>query len=242
MHWLNIHTSTLDSAEFLCATPLEQATWLKLLRYCAGQENSGVIRGSSRWPDRHWQQLVRVKLRDVRRECGLWERDGDDLKVKFYPADKELEVQAKRRAGLSTYAKRHAQRTAEQGAQPPEKGRELKGTERKEKEGGSLSLDSSDSESNIPSVAECLQWGQSAGVPEDWIRGKHESTTCNHSWIRNSRVIKWQRRWKDWFEEDRATGRWPKNSAARPVGISNGDVPKPPGESAVDLSAMRSQP
>lgn len=121
MEWFNIHTSTLDSEEFLCSEPVDQATWLKLQRYCIGQENGGVIRVAKGWTDRQWQHLVRATLEEVLRECRLWEWKGDDLKVKFYPAAKELEVKAKRRAAETTHAKRHvkqgAERSAERGAE-----------------------------------------------------------------------------------------------------------------------------
>ncbi|MFZ0827254.1 MAG: hypothetical protein WAO02_07505 [Verrucomicrobiia bacterium] len=133
MEWLNIHTSTLDSEDFLCSEPVDQATWLKLERYCIGQENGGVIRGAKVWIDRQWQHMVRATLKEVLRECRLWEWIGDDLKVKFYPAAKELEVQAKRRAAESTHAKRHAKQDAERGAEHDAeqsgKGREGKGRE-----------------------------------------------------------------------------------------------------------------
>src|SRR5208282_752564 len=117
MEWFNIHTSTLDSEEFLCSEPVDQATWLKLERYCIGQENGGVIRRAKSWGDRQWQHLVRATLKEVLRECKLWEWVGDDLKVKFYPTAKELEIKAKRSAAESTHAKRHAKQDAERGAE-----------------------------------------------------------------------------------------------------------------------------
>src|SRR5262245_2165211 len=133
MEWFNIHISTLDSEEFLCSEPVDQATWLKLQRFCIGQENGGMIRGAKSWTDRQWQHLVRATLKAVLRESRLWEWMGDDLKVKFYPAAKQLEVQAKRRAAESTHAKRRAKQNAEWGAEhnaeQSGKGREGKGME-----------------------------------------------------------------------------------------------------------------
>ena len=79
MHWLNLHISTLDSEEFVSSGPLEQATWLKLLRYCIGQENAGVIQGANSWTDRQWQHVVRVKKKEVQRESRLWKWDGDGI-------------------------------------------------------------------------------------------------------------------------------------------------------------------
>ncbi len=106
MEWVNLHTSTLDSPEVIGADPKERATWLFLLRYCCGQENGGMIRECARWGDRKWQQLVRVTRREVGIECGLWKWEGDDLRVNFYPTRRQQEIEAKRKAGRDTVAKR----------------------------------------------------------------------------------------------------------------------------------------
>ena len=93
-----------------------------------------MIRGARSWKDRQWQHLVRVTRKEVLRESGLWEWIGDDLKVKFYPAAQELEVQAKRRAAESTNAKRHAEQDAERSAEHVAE-HSGKGMEGKETEG-----------------------------------------------------------------------------------------------------------
>lgn len=116
MDWLNFHVGILDSAEFVGSEPTDRGTWLCLQRYCAGQENGGVISGCADWADRKWQQVARVTLREVRRTCELWRWDGDDLHVQFYPIDKQREVQAKRQAGVDTARKRWSNRTNEQGS------------------------------------------------------------------------------------------------------------------------------
>src|SRR6478609_975376 len=148
MIWFNIHTSTLDSEEFLGSAPVDQATWLKLERYCIGQENGGVIRGAKAWTNRRCQQLVGATRKEALRDCQLWEWDGDDLKVKFYPADKELEVQAKRQAAKSTNAKRSAQQHAERSAK-----HSGKGMEGKEKEG-----EGNPPPTNRPSVETAIEY------------------------------------------------------------------------------------
>ncbi len=99
MDWLNLHTSVLDSPEFLGAEPLDRATWLCLLRYCIGQENSGTIQECSEWGDRKWQQFVRVTKKEVTRTCDLWAWLNGNVVVRFYPLDKEQSLQAKRNAG-----------------------------------------------------------------------------------------------------------------------------------------------
>lgn len=106
MEWLNLHISTLDSHEVVGAEPVDRATWLFLLRYCIGQENRGVMTGCRNWGDGKWQQIVRVKLREVNRTTDLWRWEADDLHVNFYPDKKQAEVERKRQAGRDTAAKR----------------------------------------------------------------------------------------------------------------------------------------
>lgn len=106
MEWLNLHTSTLDSAEFIGAAPVERSTWLCLQRYCIGQENGGKIIGAASWGDRKWQQLARVTLREVKMPSDLWRWNNNDLELNFYPIGKQREIEAKRQAGKDTVAKR----------------------------------------------------------------------------------------------------------------------------------------
>jgi hypothetical protein len=102
MNWLNINIQTLDSENFLGSDPVERGTWLCLLRYCIGQENGGTITGCADWPDRKWQQLVRITKRESIRDCDLWTWDGDDLTVWGYPIDKEEEIKHLRAIGKQT--------------------------------------------------------------------------------------------------------------------------------------------
>lgn len=96
MDWLNLHSSTLDSPEFVRSDPVRRSAWLCLLRYCIGQENSGVIKNCKGWGDSTWQQLCRVKLKEVKLESELWFWDNDDLRVIFYPLEKQREIQSNR--------------------------------------------------------------------------------------------------------------------------------------------------
>ena len=99
MDWINLHTSFLDSPDFLGAEPVDRATWLCLLRYCVGQENSGTIADAASWGDRKWQQLVRVTLKEVNRNSDLWKWVNDDLVVTAYPAEAESTVIRNRENG-----------------------------------------------------------------------------------------------------------------------------------------------
>ena len=86
MSYLCICSSVLDSEKFLGAEPANRATWLMLARYAARQTTSGRIPGAKTWSDRKWQRVCRVTLRDVQRQCELWNYDGDDLQIVFCPA------------------------------------------------------------------------------------------------------------------------------------------------------------
>jgi len=44
MNWINIHTDTLRSEDYLGADPIERATWLNLMGWCCSQENGGMIK------------------------------------------------------------------------------------------------------------------------------------------------------------------------------------------------------
>lgn len=97
MNYLNLHTDTLRSAEYLGADPIERATWLNLMGWCASQENGGIISGGSSWTDRKWQQLCGITKAEVELISELYHFDPDgNLQVRFYPSDKESEVRTKR--------------------------------------------------------------------------------------------------------------------------------------------------
>lgn len=98
MEWINLNTAIIDSPEFALAEPAQMGTWLRLLRYCAGQENGGVIAQAKRWTPRQWMACVRVLPEEVA-ECSLWTWEGEDLVVHFYPADREKQVKNARAAG-----------------------------------------------------------------------------------------------------------------------------------------------
>lgn len=112
MNWINLHIATLDGPEFVGSSPKERGIWLSLLRFCIGQENSGRISFCKSWKDRQWQQLIRVTKKEVSEPCRLWEWDGEDLVVFFYPVDKEEEVERKRETARANGAK---------GGRPPKK-------------------------------------------------------------------------------------------------------------------------
>jgi len=111
MDWLNLHTSILDSPEVLGADPIDRATWLMLLRFCIGQENSGIIKNCKTWTDRKWQQIVRITQAETQAQTQLWQWIGDDLHVTHYPIEKEAIIKGARHGGKAkTQAKTQAAR------------------------------------------------------------------------------------------------------------------------------------
>jgi len=99
VNWLNIELPTLRSEEFLGSEPVERATWLCLMAYCADQENSGVIKGCNEWSDRKLQQIIGVTAEEIRATSDLWSWTGNNLRLWGYPVDKEEEIKACREAG-----------------------------------------------------------------------------------------------------------------------------------------------
>lgn len=99
MDWIYLDTKTVDSPAFQSAEPVEQATWLKLLRWCVGQENSGRIGGARGFSERTWLKLAGVTLTEVEQVCALWSWRGEDLLVAFYPLDKEELIKRNRALG-----------------------------------------------------------------------------------------------------------------------------------------------
>lgn len=112
MEFLNLHLpKTLRSPEFIGSDPVDRATWLCLIGYCATAENSGRIEDCREWKDRKWQQICGVTKNEVLRECDLWQWDGDSLVVWAYPIDKELEVITNRESGRLGGSKRTQAKT-----------------------------------------------------------------------------------------------------------------------------------
>jgi hypothetical protein len=99
MNWLNLQTSVIRSPEYVGCDPVQRATWLNLMIYCAEQENGGVIPDCANWKDRRWQQTCGVTKPEVDDQCDLWSFDGENLTIWGYPAEKEEEIQRNRESG-----------------------------------------------------------------------------------------------------------------------------------------------
>lgn len=99
MNWLNLEIKTLRAPEYVGAEPVQRATWLNLLAYCAEQENGGVMANCEEWKDRRWMQTCGVMRAEVETDSDLWKWKNGNLIVWGYPKSKEKEVRAKREAG-----------------------------------------------------------------------------------------------------------------------------------------------
>lgn len=99
MNYLNIECAFLDSEKFLGSDPIVRATWLCLLRFCAGQENGGLILECESWGCRKWQQMVRVTKDEIAAESNLWRFEGASLRVEGYPIELENKIRAQRKGG-----------------------------------------------------------------------------------------------------------------------------------------------
>lgn len=111
MEYLNFHVSVLDSFEFKTAEPAQQATWLKLNRYCASQENGGQIHDCKVWTDRDWATLCGVTTSEVHSACKLFWFDDADLTINFYPVEQEKQTKSMRKGGKIGNQKRWGKQT-----------------------------------------------------------------------------------------------------------------------------------
>lgn len=134
MNYLNIHVSTLDSEAYQDASRTQQAVWLALFRFCAGQENGGVIRSCVNWSDAKWQRMARVTAREVGGECPLWQFREWDLHLLFYPVSEELKLKKMSAGGTAGAFRRWNKYPTDQDNSPPiapayAKGNGMKGKE-----------------------------------------------------------------------------------------------------------------
>lgn len=248
MEYLNIHVSAIDGEAMQDAEAAEVRTWLFLMRYCAGQENGGRIEGARGWSDRKWLKLASLSTGEVaasKAAQGLWQWEGDDLLVNFYPSEQEKVLKAQRKGGsqggkVSGRVRRERLRGVVEGEVEGnlQGGVERKGREGKEKEGKGKEAHSvggmaaRDGEENVPTVDEVAAWASANEVPEEYAREKWAETGERHGWMQSGRVLDWRRRWKRYWSEDRE--QWglkmekkarggPRLNGARPAGWCAGD-------------------
>ena len=99
MKYLGILTSARTAPEFVGVDPVQRATWLCLMLFCAEHETGGVISGCRSWGDRRWMQTCGVTKSEIMVESTLFHFIGNDLSVWGYQDEYEASVLARREAG-----------------------------------------------------------------------------------------------------------------------------------------------
>jgi len=97
--YLGILTSARTAPEFIGTEPVQRATWLCLMLFCAEHETGGVIVGCRSWGDRRWMQTCGVTKAEVLVESTLFRFVGNDLVVWGYQVEYESGILARRKAG-----------------------------------------------------------------------------------------------------------------------------------------------
>jgi hypothetical protein len=253
MEYINLHTSILDSAEFRAAEPFQQATWLKLLRYCVGQENGGVIHDCRSWQDRVWIQTAGVTTEDVAAACKLFWFDEQDLIVNFYPEEAEKQTKAMRKGGRIGNAKRWGKKKPESGGEsggdkggnkPPESITKRNETEGNETEAENPPLPDGRNYPDVPTAID--QFKQTgADYTEEEIRGAWLNLTSravDGNWVSAGRTPRPVADWRVALESEIQNRRLiygdKKNSARGAHERTEGEPPKP-STFTLTLSQMR---
>lgn len=137
MNWLPISTSARTAPEFIGSEPVQRATWLCLMLYCAEHETGGVIRDCASWGDRRWMQTVGCTKLEALLQTDLYRFVKNDLVLWGYDPKYEDVIRAKRRGGHVGGKLSGALRNA-RGAKTPSKDSfkdSLNGGERRGEEG-----------------------------------------------------------------------------------------------------------
>lgn len=153
------------------SSPVERATWLSLLAYCADQENGGVIKSCTDWKDRTWQQTCGVTLKEVRADTRLWSWSESSLTVWAYPAEKEQIVKQKR-AYASSGGKASGQSRREPNAEAYASANgEADAKQKLERNGKGIGKEVEEkgigAGSQRPTLAIALLWAAEAGITPD---------------------------------------------------------------------------
>jgi len=110
MIWLNIEISQLHDEVLSGASPEELGIWLRLMAYCASQENGGTIMNCIGWTDRQWWVAAGISREELEGlKSRLWTWSGSQVGVLWvygYPKDQEALMKAKREGGKKGARKR----------------------------------------------------------------------------------------------------------------------------------------
>jgi hypothetical protein len=99
MNWLNLKISVMSSEGPKGATSAELGTWLRLVCYCAQQENGGTIKAARDWNPRQWMAIIGVTEEEIAASTSLWTWKDDALTIWNYPSDHQERVERLRDIG-----------------------------------------------------------------------------------------------------------------------------------------------
>jgi hypothetical protein len=116
-YW-NQDLDALEAPDLVAATAQAYGAWSRICAYCVRLENGGVLRGAAGWQARQWAATCRLDPEDIvaALDAGLVSQNGDDVRVAFYPHQRQQSEQARRIEGaeggaISTPAKAEAARS-----------------------------------------------------------------------------------------------------------------------------------
>lgn len=240
MVYINIHTSVLDGPEFAQAKPAAIATWLRLMRYCVGQENGGVIPGVKAWDARLCLFTLGVDRKDLHQGSPLWSWKGQDLAVLFYPGKQE-KICLKRRkvgktggvaSGKSRREKSAGSKAEANGSSKPEaNGSDLverKGKESKSKSKVSRPADGTDGRTPLASLEELQAYAGEHGIRAEWAQKFFETMERDGWQDKNGKPVrKWERLFEVYAKSCEGVEIAKKTAApgGQPAGMEPGDDP-----------------
>ncbi len=107
MNYVNTETAKLNSAPMNGATHEQLGVWVRLLAYCAAQENGGKIEGARDWTARQWITSTAVEMECVKAESPLWHFGARGvLVIVNYPLDQQNACQKQRESVRNANRKR----------------------------------------------------------------------------------------------------------------------------------------
>ena len=174
----------------------QKGVWISLLAYSFDQLNGGTIRGAAGFSQNQWIRMG-ITEREVRKTSPLWTWAGNDLQVKFYPFHQESESLAKRNGANKTNTKRWGSESLSDPGASRDRQTDVQTDVQRE---------GSDTHSpHIPSETEVRDWANgAAGVDPEFAVQQWLKHDTGHRWVESGKLIDWRRRFKGYWDSDRA--------------------------------------
>ncbi len=228
MEWFKFPTKTTGAPEYAHAKPAAKLAWLRVLCYCAQQENGGLIPDAAGWSDGQWIEVCGVRKRDVMDAEPLLTAVGGHITVWGYPQESQFQKVAASEAGKAAATARwrkvredaagDAARIApgnadgnpasNAGADAVRNAEQKEGTEGSEglekREGGGIA-----NAPARPRLPEILEYAEAQGIREDWAQAFFDHYEGNGWRVGGLPINSWQARLRKWVREEpkRARGK-----------------------------------